>query len=54
MDIRFINNKLREEITRAEGGEIEKQILNDLLELEIASNGIDIDDYKKVVSKHVQ
>jgi hypothetical protein len=51
---RIINERLRDEISRAEGGEVEKQILKELLELEIASENLDIDDYKKLVSKHIK
>ena len=51
---KIINERLRDEIAQAEGGDLEKQILKELLELEISSDNLDIDDYKRVVSKHIQ
>ena len=53
MTRKIINDRLRDEIARAEGGEIEKQVLKELLELEIQSDDLDIDDYKRIVTKHI-
>ncbi len=53
---KLINDKLRKEIEISEGGETEKQILRELLELEIGSDesrSVNIDDYEKIVNKHL-
>lgn len=54
---KLINDKLREEIRGIGGGEKEKQILRELLELEIG--GIEgrqpeISHYEKIIDKHMQ
>lgn len=51
---KIINERLRKEISHAEGGEVEKQILKELLELEILSQDVGVDDYKKIISKHLK
>lgn len=51
---KIINDKLLKEIKQSEGGDTEKEILKEIVELEISSGDLDVAMYDKIISENIK